>query len=157
MTSPTLFETLPKEKLGKAALNRWKLETLTGLLGYRALQHHQAESEKNQQAENQHVRKQAFGYEEQQPSGDDMGHTILGDVTHPTPIIMNQQPASSPLLPIALAALAAVGGTGLLGAGAVAGYLLAPKAAEVEPAEFNDETLRIGLGKIEDYVASEKE
>lgn len=53
----------------KAGLNRWKLETLTGLLGYRALRHHQTETEKNQRAENKAVRKQLWNADESDQPG----------------------------------------------------------------------------------------
>lgn len=151
-----------RQKAEKAALNRWKLETLTGLLGIQSLQKHAATKAADREAESRWAREKLWGSKEiadadQGSQADDVNTTILGDVTHPAPIIMNQPPASNPLLPVALAAMAAVGVPGLLGAGVIAGYLLSPKAPKVEPVEFNDETLRIGLGKIEDYVASEKD
>lgn len=114
---------------------------------------HQAESEKNQQAENQHVRKSVWGYEgkqgESKSDDDAMGHTILGDVNHPAPVVISQAPSN--LLPIALLALAAaIPATGAIG---VAGYLLAnrnqPPPAATQPG-FDDSTVKIGLGRIED-------
>lgn len=142
------------EKVAKAGLNRWKLETLTGLLGFRALQNHQAETEKNIQAENQRVRKELWGYTEPAATGDDMANTtILGDVTHPTPIVVAGQQQSS-ILPT-LAALAI--GTMIPGAG-IAGYMasqmLTRKPANVVPvaSPTTDESLDVGLGRFEDLI-----
>lgn len=153
MHSTTLFDTSPAaKKLGKAALSRWKLETLTGLLGYRALMNHQAESEKNQAAENQHIRRSLWGYEGRQSESDDdtMGHTILGDVNHPAPIIMpQQQPQQNPLVSMLL-------GAAMTAAGGAAGYYFANQNNVTQPTsppiEFQDETISVGLGKIEDYL-----
>lgn len=154
MDSTTLFDNSPAaKKLGKAALSRWKLETLTGLLGYRALMNHQAESEKNQQAENQHVRKSVWGYEgkktENESDDDEMGHTILGDVNHPAPIIM-PQPQQSQLAPM-------LAGMGIAAASGLAGYYLSnkddtPPVQPPPPIEFQDETISVGLGRIEEYL-----
>jgi len=149
MTSPQLFET---SKVGKAALSRWKLEALTGLLGIRALQHHQSETEKNVQAENQRVRKELWGYDEP-PASDEMNQTILGDVTHPTPIVINGQQSSGVGKLLAGAAIGAAM-LGIPAAGAI-GYFASqmtakPTEAPVEPVE--SETVNLGLLRIGDLL-----
>jgi hypothetical protein len=151
MSSPTSSST-PVERIEKAAVSRWKLETLTGLLGLRSLQSHQQQSELNQRAENEHVRRSVWGFEEKAAQGDDMqSQTILGDhhITHPTPIILNNQPSGQTgSLAKTLAILAA--GALIPGAG-VGGYLasqlLKPKPETKAPA---DETLDLGLLRVED-------
>ena len=149
MTSPQLFET---SKVGKAALSRWKLETLTGLLGAKALQDHQAESQKNMQAENQRIRKGLWGYDEPATSDDMHTQTILGDVTHPTPIVIAGQQSGSGLGKV-LAGLA-IGS--LIPAAGVGGYMInqllipKPESPVVEPVE--NETVDLGLLRLEDLT-----
>lgn len=123
------------DKVKKAGLNRWKLETWTKTLGIQGLQAAQQESEKNQRAENRAVRQKMWGNDGEE-DGDVGGHTYLGDVQYPTPIIV-QQPApqkSSILGPLLMGALAA---TGPVGAGAA--YLMSqmpkPAAPVVQPAD----------------------
>jgi hypothetical protein len=113
----------------KAGLNRWKLETLTGLLGYRALQHHQRETEKNTQAENKAVRKRLWNADEPDEPEDTMGNTILGDVTHPTPVIVTGGNQSSGLAKT-LAGLA-IGA--LIPSAGVGGYLVSQLLSAKQP------------------------
>lgn len=143
------------EKVAKAGISRWKLEALTGLLGIRSLQNHQAETEKNVQAENQRIRKELWGYTEPAATGEDMANqTILGDVTHPTPIIIAGQQQQSSILPT-LAALAI--GTMIPGAG-IAGYLAAQMLTKPAPVvapigkPITDESLDVGLGRFKDLL-----
>ena len=142
------------EKVAKAGISRWKLEALTGLLGIQSLQRHQAETEKNVQAENQRVRKELWGYTEPEAGEDMANQTILGDVTHPTPIVMAGQQQSS-VLP-ALAALAIgmlIPGAGV--AGYVASKLLAPSLSPVDAPigkPTTDESLDVGLGRFSDLI-----
>ena len=85
-------------------------------MGIKALQSHQAETEKNVQAENQRIRKDLWGYQEPQEGEDVNSQTILGDVTHPTPIIINGQQSSGALKTLAiLAAGALIPGAGIAG------------------------------------------
>jgi len=109
------------------------------------------ETQKNQEAESAYVRKNLWGVGESKQEEDDMGTTILGDITHPAPIVITQpqQPQNS-LLPIALAAMAAIGIPATLGVGALAGYMLTKQPAQT----FQDETVSIGLGKIEYYTSA---
>ena len=131
----------------KAAVSRWKLEALTGLLGVKALQAHQAESQKNMQAENQRIRKDLWGYQEPKEGEDVNSQTILGDVTHPTPIIINGQQSSGALKTLAIiAAGALIPGAGI--AGYLASQLLKPTTTETTAPE--DQTLDLGLLRFED-------
>ena len=105
-------------------------------------------SEANQEAENQAVRKQQWGVDSPDvlKGGDDMGDTILGDVTHPTQVIADKGSKLAPLL------LAAALGAGVPAAG-VAGYLWS-QAQKPDLAQ-SDESVDLGLGKIEDYLNNE--
>jgi hypothetical protein len=156
MSFPESFS--PLKTIQKAALSRWKIETLTGLLGMRSLQHHQAETEKNIAAENRHVRKTAWGETEEQPAGNDMGNTILGDnVLHPTPIVINGQQGSGLGKVLAGAAV----GAALLAVpvAGIAGYALhqlinkpTPTAPQLAPQPTSDDSLDIGLGRFSDLL-----
>lgn len=152
MTSATSFETSPiVDQVRKSALSRWKLETLTGLMGIKALQNHQAETEKNVQAENQRIRKDLWGYQEPKEGEDVNSQTILGDVTHPTPIIINGQQSSGALKTLAiLAAGALIPGAGI--AGYFASQLLKPTTETTAP---EDQTLDLGLLRFEDLEPKE--
>lgn len=140
----------------KAGLNRWKLETLTGLLGYRALQHHQTETEKNQRAENKCVRKQLWNADEPDEPGEEMGSTILGDVTHPTPIVVAGSGDSGlmkTLVGLAIGAMIPTAGVG----GFLASQLLSQKPAPtVHQSEQSGETVELGLGKLSDFLQQKK-
>ena len=157
MDSTTLFDNSPAmKKVGKAALSRWKMETLTGLLGLDALSKHQSESHKNQQAENRHVRKSVWGSEVASQSDDDeMRNIVLGDVNHPTPVVIAPQQQSNGILQAALIA-AAMASPIMAGAGLAAGYYMSQKPeAKQESPSFEDGSVRIGLGRIEDYIKDE--
>lgn len=118
-----------------------------------AVQHMQAiakDNQRNLEAESSAVRRQLWGSNESKANeSDDMGNTILGDVTNPAPIVINQP--QSNLLPLALAALAAFGiPTALIG-GAAAAYMLTKQPATQTQPTYQDETVSIGLGRIDDY------
>ena len=153
MTSAASSETSPiVDQVRKSALSRWKLETLTGLMGIKALQAHQAESQKNMQAENQRIRKDLWGYQEPKEGEDVNSQTILGDVTHPTPIIINGQQSSGALKTLAIiAAGALIPGAGI--AGYLASQLLKPTTTETTAPE--DQTLDLGLLRFEDLEPKE--
>ena len=73
--------------------------------------------------------------------------TILGDVTHPTPIIINGQQSSGALKTLAIiAAGALIPGAGI--AGYFASQLLKPTTTETTAPE--DQTLDLGLLRFED-------
>lgn len=109
----------------------------------------------NQEAENRKVRRDVWGSDLEVPMDDDMGdQTILGDVTHPTPIVIagNQSGGSDLLKGLAIAAL----GAAIPGA-AIAGYFVSqamkdqsPIVAPNNPDGQND--FSVGLGKITDYL-----
>tara|TARA_R110000803_G_scaffold197082_1_gene260536 strand:+ start:1288 stop:1725 length:438 start_codon:yes stop_codon:yes gene_type:complete len=67
-------------------VKRGKLEILTGLMGLNNLQHASIQSQKNQEAENAHVRKEAWGFNESAESSDEMQQTVLGDLQTTTNI-----------------------------------------------------------------------
>jgi hypothetical protein len=144
-----------RQKVLKAGLNRWKLESLTGLFGIQAMQKHQQETERNMEAENRHVRKSLWGYDEPPKEEDMHTQTILGDVTHPTPIVISQpQQQSSGLGKVLAGAAIAAGLLGIPAAG-VAGYLLSKsmdKPGANQPTE--DNTVDIGLRRIGDLIGS---
>ena len=77
---------------------------------------------------------------------EDMGTTILGDVTHPAPVVISPEASGSRAFPMLAAALlgAAIPGAGL---GVLALDMLTDK---VPAASHEDNTLDIGLRKIED-------
>ena len=121
------------------------------MIGARAVQHHQKQTEKNREAEESAVRKKLWGAEDVE--SEDMGHTILGDV------IGTPQQQSKGIGTIAALALGASMPMSLV-AGAGAMYLW-NKSQETEPVIQNpiqdappaDSPLPdIGLGKIEDYL-----
>ena len=122
-------------------------------MGIKALQSHQAETEKNVQAENQRIRKDLWGYQEPKEGEDVNSQTILGDVTHPTPIIINGQQQSSGVAKTLaiLAAGALIPGAGI--AGYFASQLLKPTTTETTAPE--DQTLDLGLLRFEDLEPKE--
>lgn len=160
MNSATSFETLPlTERAKKAALSRWKLETLTGLLGIRSLQAHNRMSQLNQEAENRAVRQKVWGNDGGASEPEDMGHTILGDVTNPTPIVINGQQSSGTLGKVLAGAALGAALIGIPGAG-VAGYLLSKMQSKPEPQVITptdeDTTIGLGLRKFEELEGTKE-
>lgn len=130
--SATSSETF-SERVGKAALNRWKLETWTKMLGVRSLDRAQKMSERNQEAENRKVRQQLWGNDGGSDEGDEMGgNTYLGDVTTPAPVIVAGGGNSS-LGPLLAAALGALGPAGAVGGFFLNQMLQQQPAAQVAP------------------------
>ena len=114
---------------------------------------HQWESQqKNREAEESHVRKTVWQSNEGDAVEDDeMRQTVLGDINHPSPIIMQPQQTQSQIASLLTGfAIAAASGLG--------GYYLANKGStptettDPQPIEFDDETVSVGLGRIEDYL-----
>lgn len=105
----------------------------------------------NRKAESAWTRKALWNSDESET--EEMGNqqTILGDVTNPTPIVVTSS-QSSALGPL----LAALLGAAIPGAG-LAGYLLSQSPAPVVQPSNPDETVEIGLGRIEDYLQPETE
>lgn len=156
-------ETFP-QRAERAALARWKIETLTGLLGVDSLEKQAQMSQANQEAENKWARKQVWGETETQADSpkenQDMRGHILGDVTYPAPIVVNQpapQPQQKQSLAPALALAALTAMVPATGAAGVIGYLLARQPAqppaqvqEAKPQEY--ESFNLGLGRLEDFI-----
>ena len=158
MESSTNWQQDSKGILGNFYKNRAKISNWAGVVAMQNLRANSQEQLKNQEAESSWVRRHLWGASEgaggeSKEADDDMGHTILGDINNPAPIILPPQPSSS--LPTVLAAL------GMLAAGGLAGYLLsrpaqpAPAPIQGEAPSFDDSSLSIGLGRIEDYIAAE--
>lgn len=103
---------------------------------------------KNREAEESHARKTVWGWDGKQTDVDDeMGHTVVGDITTPTPVVYPPTPQNTNVLAIALA--------GLLGAGLVAAgpaILAAWNQQPAAPVDQTDETMQLRLGRIEDYL-----
>ena len=118
---------------------------------------HRKRTEKNLNAEEAAVRQKLWGEspgKKEETTGDDMGDQIvLGDLTHPTPIIVNQ-PASNGLGKMLAGAALAAGMIGIPGAG-IAGYLLSQmqKDNPVDAPPFTDESLDVGLGRFSDLIS----
>ena len=133
--------------------NKWLqkrslLELWAGVIGTKAVEQQAVMSRRNQEAENRAVRRKLWKNDGSDPEGDEMGDTILGDISIVQPAAPSPQSRSlSPLLAAALgAALPGVGAAGFF-----ASQLLDDPAAP--PAvEFDDTSLTLGLGKLEDYL-----
>ena len=119
--------------------NEGKISTLEMLASVKNIAATMRENRRNSEAEAAHVRKSVWG--EDKTEDDEMEITVLGDY-NPTP--PQPPPQKSNLLPMALA-LALGASPGL----AALGYVLANRG---DDKEFTDQTVTIGLGKIEDYL-----
>jgi hypothetical protein len=131
-----------------------RLNLLTGVIGSEKIKRDIDQSLKNQEAENAHVRKTVWGSDEGNEVADDnMRDTVLGDIIHPTPIIYPTPPQKQSWVgPIVLGALLGCG----LPAAAYLGYQAAKEPVPSE-SSFNDESVSIGLGRIEDYATDNKD
>lgn len=143
----------PIQKVVNYLNRKGKLELWSGVLANRMIQDHQEEQKKNQSAESAFVRRQLWGESAESQQAEDMANqTILGDVTHPTPIVIAGQQSGSGLGKV-LAGLAI--GT-LIPAAGVGGYLVnqlltpKPESQAVEPVE--SETVNLGLLRLEDLT-----
>lgn len=153
------LEQTPAEKVVKFLDKKGKLELWAGTIAAKGLAFGQRQQELNQSAEDAYTRRTIWGEKaEQQKSGEDMGgHTILGDIIVPSqPQQQPQQPQGSGLGKVLAGAALGASLLGVPGAG-VAGYLLsqmnqqkAAEAAPVIPSPSPDETVDLGLKKIED-------
>lgn len=122
-----------------------RLSQLISLEAFNWLADSQKRQADNEEAENKWARKHLWGQSEgSNVSDDEMRQTILGDITNPTPVVISQ-PQQNQLLP--MLALAAATGLG--------GYWLAAKNTnptnDTGRPTYSDETVDVGLGKIEDY------
>jgi hypothetical protein len=122
------------------------LELWAGVIGTKAVEQQAEMSRRNQEAENRAVRRKLWRNDGGDQEGDDMGGTILGDVTIQQPAAP-QSRGLSPLLAAALgAALPGVGAAGFF-----ANQILNP--ADPAPiVEGVDTSVKIRLGKIGDFL-----
>ena len=136
------------ETLKDQGKKRGLLELWTGVLGNQMIESHAKEHARNRNAHGRFHRGQLGQTDD---ADEDMGNTILGDVTYPAPVVVSQSNGSGLLKAAAIAAI----GAAIPGAG-VAGYFLADmlqdKPAAVVPGQQNDNDFSVGLGKIEDYL-----
>jgi hypothetical protein len=122
------------------------LELWSGVIGTRAVERQAVMSRRNQEAENRAVRRKLWKNDGSDQEGDDMGDTILGDVS----IVQPAAPQSRGLSPLLAAAL----GAALPGVGA-AGFFANQILNPADPApivEGVDTSVKIGLGKIGDFL-----
>lgn len=122
------------------------LELWAGVIGTKAVEQQAEMSRRNQEAENRAVRRKLWrndGGDE----ADDMGDTILGDVTIQQPVA----PQSRSLSPLLAAALGmAIPGVGA--AGYFANEILNQPAEPTPITESVDTTIEIGLGTAADLL-----
>lgn len=105
-------------------------------------EHDNAEHRKNREAEEGHARKHVWGYDDRVEDSE-VGHTFLGD-------LQIEQPQRSGVSPLLAAAL----GTMIPGVGA-AGFFasqLLDKPTPPPAVEFDDTSVQIELGKLEDFL-----
>lgn len=131
---------------------RGRVQTLAELTAVQHMRALSSELQRNSEAESAYVRKHVWddaSKASSEKANNEVNDTILGDyqVHYPAPIIV-QPPKNNPWLPILLTAIAALAG------GGVAGYWASGKRAlpEQQPVEFDDSTVELGLGRIEDYI-----
>ena len=145
----------PVQKVVNYLNRKGKLELWSGVLANQMIQDHQHEQRRNQAAESAFVRRQVWGEKQEDPSEADMGTTIVGDVTNPTPIVINSQPqqqSSGALKTLAiLAAGALIPGAGI--GGYLASQMLSKPTTETTAPE--DQTLDLGLLRFEDLEPKE--
>lgn len=115
---------------------------------------HEAESQKNQQAEGAFVRRTLWGAKEDEVSEEpgEMRQTIVGDVTNPTPVVI-QAPQQSNTVGTIAAIVAAMATGGILGPTVLSALKpTAPTAQPMQqPQSYTDSTISVGLGKLENY------
>ena len=122
------------------------LELWAGVIGTKAVEQQAEMSRRNQEAENRAVRRKLWkndGGDE----ADEMGDTILGDVTIQQPVAA-QSRGLSPLLAAALGM--AIPGVGA--AGYFASAILNQADTPADATDATDTTIEIGLRKIGDYL-----
>ena len=125
-------------------------------MGQRFLNSHQRRTSRQLDAENEAVQRKMLGADSGAKAEEMGDHIILGDNTHPTPIVINQQPqqSSGTLTKVLAGAAIAAGLMGVPAAGII-GYGVSQWAAqktESKPVATEDTSLDIGLGKLEDLL-----
>lgn len=146
-----LPETIRHGKM-MARLKQW-----SGVLGQAMLEQSHRLQMRTRKAEDDYAIRQWGGSPEDTTGDEEMGTTILGDIQNPAPVIVTQ-PQSS------LGTLAAIALGSMIPAAGLGGYLLANHLMDDKPTpvvqpetqSFDDESVNIGLGKIEDYLGTGK-
>jgi hypothetical protein len=136
--------TLDQDWTDKWLKKRSLLELWAGVIGTKAVEQQAEMSRRNQEAENRAVRRKLWKNDGSDPEGDEMGDTILGDVTIQQPAAA-QSRGLSPLLAAAIGM--AIPGVGI--GGYVINEILNQTAA---PTTGTDTTTEITLGKLSDYL-----
>ena len=133
-----------------------KIRQWAGVVAMQDLERSAAEQQENREAESAWVRRHLWGKSEsskdsKQSQSDDMNTTILGDVTNPAPVVI--APASTVRSGLGTLAAVLLGASipAAAGGGALATYF-ATRKPKAPPAQFEDASTSIGLGKIEDYI-----
>lgn len=163
MSLPTTPETSSKgwkSRMEKYLDRRGRLELWTGLIGAKSLQRADDEHHKNREAESAYVRGKVWG-QGQSSEDDEMGDTILGDVTQTHQHY--HQPASGGLVKGLVGAGLLATGIGVpLGAMLIADAMKSPVQAVVtqpvaKPNGMKSRQYTIGLEKelIKDQAAPE--
>ena len=119
------------------------------------LDNHRQRTDANLSAEDSAVRRAMFGDNGGgQTAGEDMGHTILGDVMNPTPIVIHSQPQPNGIGKALVGAAIAAGMIGIPAAGII-GYGVS-QLMDRQPAASTteDNSLDVGLGHIGDLLPS---
>lgn len=129
-----------------------KILNLAQLHAVRDMQRAAEEQAKNREAESAHVRRTVWGEQEQTEGPDEVGHTILGDIQQSPPIVVSGGGNVGWLAPALLGL--AIPTAGL--AGAAAAYL-ATRQPPDDAGVITDETVSIGLGRLEDYLREASE
>jgi hypothetical protein len=125
-----------------------RLNLLSGVIGANNLKRETDSHHKNREAEESYVRRTVWGSEEAEtPEDESMRDTVLGDIIHPTPIIY--PPKQSSIMPALLGTLVGAG----IPLALLAGYMLS-QPDDSKPPKFDDESVNVGLGRIEDYFPS---
>lgn len=139
----------PAETLQRHLDREGRLKQWITLESFNWLRDSQKRQAANEEAENRWWRKTVSGDEMKVDADDDMGNVMLGDIHNPAPIIM-QPPQPQPQNPL----VAMLMGAAFTAAGGAAGYYFSDKQpTPVQPeVQFDDETISVGLGKIEDYL-----
>jgi hypothetical protein len=108
--------------------------------------------QKNREAEESYVRQKVWGTEGSSSGGegDEVGNVYLGDINHPAPVIFAPEPKRGPSAATIAALIAALAFTGI--SGMAAGYLFSSgrKAPPASDANFEVDSIKIGLGTYED-------
>jgi hypothetical protein len=132
-----------------------RLELMSGILGMRHIEDEQRSHRKNREAEEQHVRKHVWGYDDSESAeeSEDVGHTIVGDIQQTPPVVVTNSNPSA-ILVGALLAASAIG----VPAAALIGYSLAKEdpPPQRQSAEFDDTASQLKLGRIEDYIREDR-